>query len=136
MADIEAFSAAYRARLDEAEEAGSVPKNVSLEVSSPGVERVVRIPQDLDRFKDRAMYVKYFLESVNETGGVSVEEGEGIFRLVSFDLDLAVCLLGIADVRINREKAGKGRPLNKKQRDWRLNTPFHSLRLVRLYSDT
>ncbi|XP_026394707.1 uncharacterized protein LOC113289609 isoform X1 [Papaver somniferum] len=136
MADIEAFSSAYRARLDEAEEAGSVPKNVSLEVSSPGVERVVRIPQDLDRFKDRAMYVKYFLESVDETGGVAIEEGDGIFRLVSFDLDLAVCVWGIADVRVNREKAGKGRPLNKKQRDWRLNTPFQSLRLVRLYSDT
>ncbi|XP_026394709.1 nonsense-mediated mRNA decay protein 2 isoform X3 [Papaver somniferum] len=40
MADIEAFSSAYRARLDEAEEAGSVPKNVSLE---PQIQRKERM---------------------------------------------------------------------------------------------
>ncbi|KAK4859709.1 hypothetical protein QYF36_010375 [Acer negundo] len=57
--DIEAFTASYRAKLEEAEIAKSIPENVSVEVSSPGVERVVRIPQELDRFKDRAMYVKY-----------------------------------------------------------------------------
>lgn len=34
MMDIEAFSSAYRARLDEAEAAGSIPKNYSLEVFS------------------------------------------------------------------------------------------------------
>ena len=31
-------------------------------MSSPGVERVVRILQDLDRFKDRSMHVKYVAE--------------------------------------------------------------------------
>ncbi|OVA08607.1 Ribosome maturation factor RimP [Macleaya cordata] len=136
MSDIEVFSSAYRARLDEAERAGIIPENVSLEVSSPGVERVVRILQDLDRFKDRTMYVKYFVEAADETGtGLSSKEGDGVFRLVSFDLELRCCTWGIADVKINRDQAGKGRPLNKKQRDWRLNAPFHALRLVRLYSD-
>lgn len=100
------------------------------QVSSPGVERVVRIPQDLDRYKDRPMYVKYVTDA---TGSLS--ESDGIFRLVSFDMETKCCIWGVADVRINREKAGKGRPLNKKQRNWRLNTPFDSLRLVRLYSD-
>lgn len=132
MEDIEAFSRTYRTRLDEAEVARSVPENLCLEVSSPGVERVVRIPHDLDRYKDRPMYVKYVSE-IGATGSLS--ESDGIFRLVSFNVETKCCIWGLADVRINREKAGKGRPLNKKQREWQLNTPFESLRLVRLYSD-
>ncbi|KAA0058895.1 DUF150 domain-containing protein [Cucumis melo var. makuwa] len=132
MEDIEAFSTTYRARLDEAELAKSVPENISLEVSSPGVERVVRIPDELDRFKERAMYVKYTNDVVTAS---SSSESDGVFKLVSFDIEAKCCTWGIADVKINREKAGKGRPLSKKQREWRLETPFDSLRLVRLYSD-
>ncbi|KAH9617319.1 hypothetical protein KSS87_009522 [Heliosperma pusillum] len=132
MSDIEAFSKAYQARLDEAELAKTLPENVTLEVSSPGVERVIRIPQDLDRFKERPMYVKYITE-VAATGDFS--ENDGVFRLVSFDLETNSCTWGLADVRINREKAGKGRPMNKKQREWRLTTPFDSIRLVRIYSE-
>ncbi|XP_034676314.1 uncharacterized protein LOC117907062 isoform X1 [Vitis riparia] len=130
--DIQAFSSIYRAKLDEAEIAGSVPENLSLEVSSPGVERVVQIPQELDRFKERPMYVKYVTEGVAPGSTI---ESDGIFRLVSFDLEANCCTWGLADVRINRAKAGKGRPLSKKQREWRLNTPFDSLCLVRLYSE-
>lgn len=101
-------------------------------MSSPGVERVVHIPNDLDRFKDRPMYVKYVSE-MPETDSYS--ESDGVFKLLSFDLETKSCTWGIADVRINREKAGKGRPLSKKQREWRLITPFDSLRLVRLHSE-
>ncbi|XVE95636.1 hypothetical protein REPUB_Repub02eG0115500 [Reevesia pubescens] len=132
MEDIEAFSVSYRARLDEAELAKSVAENITLEVSSPGVERVVRIPQDLDWFRDRPMYVKYVAE-IAESGSLS--EAHGVFRLVSFDMETKCCIWGLADVRINREKAGKGRPLSKKQKEWRLETTFDSLRLVRLYSE-
>ncbi|XP_006300530.2 uncharacterized protein LOC17896508 [Capsella rubella] len=128
MEDIEAYSTIYRAKLAEAELAKSIPDNISLEVSSPGVERVVRLPQDLDRYKDRPMYVRYTKEDT-ET------EGDGIFKLVSFDVENKSCVWGIADIRVNREKAGKGRPLNKKQREWRLETAFESLRLVRLHSE-
>lgn len=132
MEDIEAFSTTYRARLDEAELAKTITENTTLEVSSPGVERVVRIPEDLDRFKDRAMYVKYVNEADAED---SSPERDGVLRLVSFDMETKYCTWGLADVRVNREKAGKGRPLSKKQREWRLDTPFHSLRLVRLYPE-
>ncbi|KAG6624311.1 hypothetical protein I3843_16G019400 [Carya illinoinensis] len=132
MEDIEAFSATYRARLDEAELSKSIPESISLEVSSPGVERVVRIPHDLDRFKDRPMYVKYVNQVAANSSSV---ESDGVFRLVSFDMESKCCTWGLANVRVNREKAGKGRPLSKKQREWRLNTPFDSLCLVRLYSD-
>ncbi|KAK3229801.1 hypothetical protein Dsin_001682 [Dipteronia sinensis] len=130
--DIEVFTASYRAKLEEAEIAKSIPENISVEVSSPGVERVVRIPQELDRFKDRAMYVKYVSELV--TAGSSTKS-DGPFKIISFDTETKCCTWGLADVRINREKAGKGRPLSKKQREWRLNTTFDSLRLVRLYSE-
>ncbi|KAM3711569.1 hypothetical protein ACJW31_01G118100 [Castanea mollissima] len=132
MEDIEAFSVTYRARLDEAQLNRSIPENVSLEVSSPGVERVVQIPHELDRFKDRPMYVKY-IDEVTANG--SSAESDGVFKLISFDMESKCCTWGLADVRINREKAGKGRPLSRKQREWRLNTSFDSLRLVRLYSD-
>ncbi|KAL0360330.1 UNVERIFIED_CONTAM: hypothetical protein Sradi_3717500 [Sesamum radiatum] len=132
MTDIEAFSTTYRARLDEAEATGSIPGNISLEVSSPGVERVVQIPQDLERFKDRNLYVRYATEAVD---GGSSPELDGVFRLISFDSESSSCTWGLADVRVNREKSGKGRQLSKKQKEWRLNTPLDSLRLVRLYSE-
>ncbi|XP_073314579.1 uncharacterized protein [Primulina huaijiensis] len=132
MMDIESFSTEYRARLDEAESAGSIPENIALEVSSPGVERVVRIPQDLVRFKERNMYVKYVTEAA-ETGSSS--EHDGIFRLISFDSEANTCTWGLADVRVNREKSGRGRPLNKKQKEWRLELPLHCLHLVRFYSE-
>ncbi|XP_051123506.1 uncharacterized protein LOC127246281 [Andrographis paniculata] len=132
MEDIEAFSTKYRARLDEAESDGSIPGNISLEVSSPGVERVLRIPEDLDRFKDRNLYVKY-MASAMDTGALS--EHDGVFRLMSFDSEAKSCTWGLANVRINREKSGKGRPLSKKQKEWRLSIPLDAIRLVRLYSE-
>ncbi|XP_014522408.1 uncharacterized protein LOC106778917 isoform X2 [Vigna radiata var. radiata] len=132
MENIETFSAAYREKLDEAELAKSVPDNLCLEVSSPGVERIVRIPDDLDRFKDRPMYVKYVIS--NDPNNPAAES-EGVFMLESFDLETKCCTWGLADVKVNRQKSGKGRPLNKKQREWRLSIPFDSLRFVRLHSD-
>ncbi|XP_047342168.1 uncharacterized protein LOC124945724 isoform X2 [Impatiens glandulifera] len=131
MSDIEAFSSAYRKRLNEAELTGSIPNDISLEVSSPGVERAVRIPEDLDRFKHRAMHVKY----VTIGDDLLKETSYGVFRLISFDVEDKSCTWGLADVRVNREKAGKGRPLNKKQREWQVNTSFDSLLLVRIYSE-
>ncbi|GFY85629.1 uncharacterized protein family UPF0090 [Actinidia rufa] len=104
MIDVEAFSIAYRKRLDEAELSGSIPENISLEVSSPGVERVVRIPQELDRFKDRNLYVRYVGEAA-QTG--SPTEKDGVFRLVSFDMETRCCIWGIADVRLIERKQGK-----------------------------
>ncbi|PWA54091.1 ribosome maturation factor RimP [Artemisia annua] len=131
MEDIEAFSKAYQERLNEAEIAGSIP-DISLEVSSPGLERVVRIPEDLERFKDRPMYVRYMTPVENDATPSS--ERDGVLRLESFDLEAKCCTWGLADVRVNREKAGKGRPLSKKQREWRLDTPFDSLLLVRIHA--
>ncbi|KAL2894130.1 Ribosome maturation factor RimP [Bienertia sinuspersici] len=130
ISEIEAFSEAYRAQLDEAEVAKTIPENISLEVSSPGVERIIRIPQELDRFKERPLYIKYVTENADASS-----EKDGVFKLVSFDLETKCCTWGLADVRINRERAGKGRPMSKKQREWRVTTPFDSIRLARLYPE-
>uniref|UniRef100_A0ACD5UAV6 Uncharacterized protein n=1 Tax=Avena sativa TaxID=4498 RepID=A0ACD5UAV6_AVESA len=130
--DIEAYTIALRAKLDDAESAGRIPKNISLEVSSPGVERVIRVPDELERFKERSMYVRYVATSEDVA---MPKEADGVFRLISYDVDLCVCTWGIADVKINRQQTGKGRPLSKKQREWRLQTPFESLKLVRVYSE-
>lgn len=132
MTDIEDFTSAYQERLDEAERAGTILENISLEVSSPGVERVVRIPEELERFKEKPMFVRY---TASVDAATSPQESEGVFRLVSFDLESGHCTWGIADVKVNRKQAGKGRPLSKKQREWRLQTPFDSLLLVRVHSD-
>ncbi|GKE73151.1 hypothetical protein Tco_1535192, partial [Tanacetum coccineum] len=105
----------------------------SKRVSSPGLERVVRIPQDLERFRERPMYVKYMTPVDNDA--TSSSERDGVLRLDSFDLEAKCCTWGLADVRVNREKAGKGRPLSKKQREWQLNTPFESLLLVRIHAE-
>lgn len=103
-----------------------------MKVSSPGVERVIRIPEELERFKERAMYVRYTTPSDE---AATPQEGDGVLTLISYDMDLRECTWGIADVKINRQQSGKGRPLSKKQREWRLQTPFESLKLVRLYSE-
>ena len=105
---------------------------ITLKVSSPGVERVIRVPDELERFKERAMYVRYIATGEDVA---TPQEADGVFRLISYDVDLCECTWGIADVKINRQQTGKGRPLSKKQREWRLQTPFKALKLVRVYSE-
>ena len=67
-----------------------------------------------------------------ENDATPSSERDGVLRLESFNLEAKCCTWGLANVRVNREKAGKGRPLSKKQREWRLDTPFDSLLLVRI----
>eukprot|EP01018_Ginkgo_biloba_P019281 Gb_19982 [translate_table: standard] len=131
--DIGTFTSIYAERLDEAKKAGIVPQHVALEVSSPGAERIVRVPQDLERFKDLPMYVRYMEETTKAKPGS--QEQDGIFQLDNIEMELGYCIWRLANVRLNRELFGKGRSLNKKQRDWRLRVPFTSLVLVRLYLD-
>ena len=46
---------------------------------SLGVERIVWIPDDLDWFKDRPMYMRY---AINDDLNNLAAEGDGVFRLV------------------------------------------------------
>lgn len=127
--DIRTFSSLYLEHLDEAKQAGALPDNLTLEVSSPGAERIVRVPQGLERFKDLPMYVRY-LEETAEGGS---QEQDGIFQLDSVEMESGYSTWKLANVKLNRQLLGKGRALNKKQRQWRLRVPFASLVLVRLY---
>jgi hypothetical protein len=79
------------------------------------------------------MYVRY-IESPSDSSAETPEK-DGVLELESVDMDAGSAKWKLADVRLNRELAGKGRGLNRKQRDWRLDLPFESTQLVRLYID-
>jgi hypothetical protein len=155
--EIENFNRLYKQTLDEIIERGEIPLDLALEasqpamflytlvapefrshlqrinivfqISSPGAERLLKVPDDLDRFKDMAMRVQYLAEGDD----LAVDQMDGIFLLESVDIQAEHCVWKLADVNENR--AGKGRPLNKKQRDWRLQTSFEAVRKATLYLD-
>lgn len=91
---------------------------------------MVRIPKDLERFKDLPMYVRYIESSGDET-----PEKDGIMELESVDMQVGSAKWKLADVRLNRDLAGKGRGMTRKQKDWRVDLPFERIHLVRLYID-
>ncbi|BBN03776.1 ribosome maturation factor RimP [Marchantia polymorpha subsp. ruderalis] len=126
MTDIEKFSRKYSEVLDNS---GLIPQSVAVEVSSPGAERMVKVPDDLERFKQLPMYVQYLEgESVSE-------EKDGVLELESLDPESGMTVWKLANVKFNREQSGKGRPFNSKQRKWRAHVPVNALKLVRLHLD-
>ncbi|KAL8228991.1 hypothetical protein R6Q57_013891 [Mikania cordata] len=130
MEDIQSYSHEYKKKLDEAGAAGDIPSDLALEVSSPGADRLLRIPDDLQRFKTMAMRVKY----VKHDDPRSSEE-EGIFFLESVEMESGSCVWRLADVKENRDPTSKGRPLTRKQKDWKLKLPYEMLKQVTLYLD-
>jgi ribosome maturation factor RimP len=107
-----------------------------LQVSSPGAERLLKVPEDLDRFKDMAMRVQYHVEGDNDLVARQNLLKDGIFLLELVDVHAEHCVWKLADVKENRAEAGKGRPLNRKQRDWRLQTSFQTVKKATLYLDS
>lgn len=126
MEELESYSQEYKKRLDEAGERGEIPDNLALEVSSPGAERILKVPDDLDRFKDMAMTVSY-----TEDAEPNSTKKTGVFLLDSIEQES--CVWKLADVKENRDPDSKGRPLSRKQRDWRLKLPFDQHRMIMLY---
>lgn len=96
----------------------------SYQVSSPGAERLLKIPDDLERFKELPVRVRYNSE---EYGTV-----DSVFLLDSVDTRSANCVWKLADVKENRA-GNKGRPFTRKQKDWRLHLPFPHINRVSLY---
>ncbi|CAN8239014.1 unnamed protein product [Cochlearia groenlandica] len=125
MDELEEFSREYKKRLDDA-----VPEDLALEVSSPGAERLLRVPEDLDRFKEMPMTVSYE-EETNSRKAVKC----AVFLLESVDEESESCIWKLADVRENRDPASKGRPLSCKQKDLRIKLPFRNHRKISLYLD-
>ncbi|TKW30484.1 hypothetical protein SEVIR_2G040800v4 [Setaria viridis] len=134
--EIESFNRLYKQKLDEIIERGEIPLDLALEVSSPGAERLLKVPGDLDRFKDMAMRVQYLAEGDNDLVSKQNLLKDGIFLLELVDTQAEHCIWKLADVKENRAEAGKGRPLNRKQKDWRLQTSFTSVKKVTLYLDS
>ncbi|KAJ8513065.1 hypothetical protein OPV22_003499 [Ensete ventricosum] len=130
--EIESFNSLYKKLLDEMVESGEMPLDLALQVSSPGAERLLRVPEDMNRFKEMPMRVQY-LEREEAVESKHHQQKVGVFLIESIDADAGHCTWKLADVRENR--AGKGRPLNRKQRDWRLQLPFEAVKMVTLYSD-
>ncbi|KAJ4811354.1 Ribosome maturation factor RimP [Rhynchospora pubera] len=135
--EIESFNNIYMERLDELVAKGEIPIDLALEVSSPGAERLLKVPEDLNRFKEMAMWVQYL--DLAEDGTIKhiyEKEKEGIFVLERIELETKHCIWKLADVKENRALAGKGRPLSRKQKDWRLHVPFDAIKRVMLYLDS
>ncbi|KAK9707166.1 hypothetical protein RND81_07G177000 [Saponaria officinalis] len=128
--EVENYSREYKKRLDEEGSKGQIPDDLALEVSSPGAERLLMVPDDLHRFKDFPMVVSYFEETDTQP---KTQEKTRVFFLDSIETETEHCVWKLADVRENRDPASKGRPLNRKQRDWRLKLPYKMLKKVSLY---
>ncbi|GAB2280178.1 hypothetical protein Dimus_014815 [Dionaea muscipula] len=130
MEEIERYSRQYNKRLEEEGSKGEIPNDLALEVSSPGAERILRVPDDLHRFRDFPMIVLY----VDEEGAGAETQKSGVFLLDSFEADSGNCIWKLADVRENRDPSSKGRPLSRKQKDWRLKLhAYQNLIKVTLY---
>ncbi|KZV39124.1 hypothetical protein F511_34810 [Dorcoceras hygrometricum] len=107
MEEIESFSREYKKKLDEVGATGEIPDDLALEVSSPGVERLLKVPDDLLRFRDVPMIVSYI-----EYSDASCREKSGVYFLDSIEAESESCIWKLADVKENREPSAKGRPLS------------------------
>ncbi|GKC95678.1 hypothetical protein Tco_1161120, partial [Tanacetum coccineum] len=96
----------------------------------PGADRLLRIPGDLQRFKDMAMRVKY-VENVDPRS----KEKEGVYFLDFIEVESESSVWKLADVKENRDPKAKGKPMTRKQKDWRLELPYEKLKQVTLYLD-
>ena len=110
------------------------PDDVSFEVASPGAERRVRIPSDLDRFRHLKFKVMYTAsaEEVGTEGNVTrvlmIENIEGE--------DSKFVTWKLANVRSNYDPAGKkGVGMTKKQKEWRLRMSIDDIVRANLYID-
>jgi len=124
--DLARFSIAYDAAL---EASGASPSELTVEVSSAGAEREVRLPRDLTRFLGLPMAVRY---QPTEAGQPPMSEA---LELVEYDAAAATTLWKLAPVRANLAGLKKGQPMGKKMRERRLALPLAALIKVSLILD-
>ncbi|KAI3465407.1 hypothetical protein Pfo_022070 [Paulownia fortunei] len=128
MEEIESFSRQFKKKLDEVGARVEIPDDLALEVSSPGADRLLRVPDDLLRFRGMPMVVSYL-----EDADARCPEKNGVYFLDSIETESRCCVWKLADVRENRDPSAKGRPLSRKQRDCRLKLPYAVIKRVTLY---
>ncbi|MBA0602482.1 hypothetical protein Gorai_002662, partial [Gossypium raimondii] len=100
MEELQSYSQEYKKRLDEAGQRREIPDDLALQVSSPGAERILKVPDDLDRFKDMAMRVCYI-----EDAGSNYTEKSGVFLLDLVEEEN--CVWKLAEVKENRDPNSK-----------------------------
>ena len=122
--DITSFSRKMYAGL-EADLGAEQSGQITLEVSSPGAERQLIIPQDLTRFQDLPMKVEY----MSDVGQVMTV----VLQFLGLDEAEGKSLWALADVKANAPTKGRG--LSKKQREQRFDIDISALERVRIYVD-
>lgn len=128
--DIAEFQRCLQKQLQEVmglDEAGQV----QVEVSSPGAERQVRFPEDLQRFANLPMRVEYMATSEEE---LPPKLNVAILLFAKMDNQAQIITWHLANVRVNRPK-GKGSKLTRRQLQEELSISVADLRQVNLYLD-
>lgn len=119
--DCERFMKLLRLKFDAYDAAGEMPANYSIEVSSPGAEREIRFPDELERFK--ALPLKVLHTGENDKSRQDILNYQGI------DGDISTWKL--ADVKFNR----KSGIITKKNKDEIRQIENARIRRVSLYLD-
>ncbi|CAL8463893.1 g3428 [Coccomyxa elongata] len=122
--EVEAFSREFYKGLEAALGAEGAGK-LSIEISSPGAERIVRIPRELERFGSLPMQVTF----LKEPG--STETNTRVLSLLEMDEEQGTTRWGLADVKENRRKGVM--KLSKKESAITFDLPISSLQLVKLH---
>ena len=125
------FSQSYKKKLDELINANlyeEKPKEYTLEVSSPGACRTVKLPHELQRFKSQPMKVKFVVPNKQSN------QDKMIFRTEVLEFKEIIkdkTSWGMADIKFNR-KQGKVKK-NKKSLSFEL--PLSDIKQVNLFLD-
>lgn len=119
--DCERFTKLFRLKLDAIATQGDMPVSYSIEVSSPGAEREIRFPEELERF--RALPLKVYYQGDN---------GKGRQDILSFrKLENGTSFWNLADVKFNR----KSGIITKKNKDEIREIENAKVRKVSLFLD-
>ncbi|GAX80195.1 hypothetical protein CEUSTIGMA_g7633.t1 [Chlamydomonas eustigma] len=122
--DIEKFSRMMFLEM-EAQLGTEAAGEVSFEVSSPGAERQLLLPQDLARFQQLPLRVEY----TDSTGSPITK----VLELVTYDEEACTTTWRLANVRANAPV--KGRSLSKKQKEQTFEIAVSSLIKLRIHVD-
>lgn len=99
-----------------------------MKVSSPSADRILKVPEDLLRFQDMPMVVRYVEDSETKS-----PEKYGVYLLDSIETDSSSCVWKLADVKENRDPSAKGRQMSRKKKDWRLKLSYEMIKRVTIY---
>jgi len=119
--DCEQFSRLFQIKLSAKAEEMRLPSDFSLEVSSPGAERQVHFPEELQRFKLQPMSVQF----VNQEDKIE----KRILKLDDFNEETTYWF--IADVKVNR----LNKIINKKNKQEKIEIKLKNIQKINLYLD-